>query len=50
MLLGKRFETFVEQSPVSVMVCGALERVFQSDRLEQLFEQHVAVHPAEARG
>jgi len=43
MLLGKRFETFVEQSPVSVMVCGTLERVFQPDRLEQLFEQHAVL-------
>lgn len=43
MLLGKRFETFVKQSPVSVMVCGTLERVFQPDRLEQLFEQHAVL-------
>jgi IS4 transposase len=40
MVLGKRFETFVEQSPVSVMVRGALERIFQPDKLEQVFEDN----------
>jgi IS4 transposase len=43
MLLGKRFEKFVEQSPVSVMVRGTLERIFQPERLEQLFEQHAVL-------
>jgi hypothetical protein len=43
MLLGKRFETFVKQSPVSVMVCGTLERVFQPEQLERLFEQHAVL-------
>ena len=40
MLLGKRFDEFVKQSPVSVMVNGILERIFQGSRLEQLFEEH----------
>lgn len=38
-MLGKRFEAFVEQSPVSVMVRGALERAFDAGRLDALFER-----------
>lgn len=38
-MLGKRFETFVEQSPVSVMVRGVLERAFEANRLNALFEK-----------
>jgi hypothetical protein len=37
MLLGKKFEAFIEQSPVSVMVRGTLERILHPDALEQLF-------------
>ena len=40
MLLGERFGTFVAQSPVSVMVQGALERTFQPDKLEAVFEDN----------
>lgn len=40
MLLGKRFEEYVESSPVSVMIRGILERVLDPDKLEQLFEDH----------
>lgn len=40
MLLGKRFEAFVEDSPVSVMVRGTLERVFNPEKLDQVFEDH----------
>jgi IS4 transposase len=43
MLLGKRFEAFIEQSPVSVMVRGALERVFDPKNLEQVFEDHAVL-------
>jgi len=39
MLLGKRFDAFVEDSPVSVMVRGILERAFDPPRLNALFEQ-----------
>ncbi len=39
MVLGKRFEAFVERSPVSVMVRGVLERAFDADRLDGLFER-----------
>ncbi|MCX5728097.1 MAG: transposase [Nitrospirae bacterium] len=38
-MLGKRFEAFVEQSPVSVMVRGVLERAFDAGRLDALFEK-----------
>jgi IS4 transposase len=43
MLLGKRFEAFVERSPVSVMVRGALERVFNPGNLEQVFEENAVL-------
>lgn len=39
MILGKRFEAFVEHSPLSVMVRGVLERAFNADRLDGLFER-----------
>lgn len=38
-MLGKRFEAFVERSPASVMVRAALERSFDADRLDALFEK-----------
>jgi len=38
-MLGKRFEAFVEQSPLSVMVRGVLERAFEAKRLDELFEK-----------
>lgn len=37
-MLGAIFERFVEQSPVSVMVRGLMERVFAPSRMEELFE------------
>jgi hypothetical protein len=40
MLLGKRFEAFIEASPVSVMIRGTLERVLDPEKLEQVFESH----------
>lgn len=43
MLLGKRFETFMEKSPVSVMVRGVLERVFDPDKLEGVFENNASL-------
>lgn len=39
MLLGKRFEAFMEESPVSVMVRGTLERALNSEKLDALFER-----------
>jgi IS4 transposase len=38
-MLGKRFEAFVKQSPVSVMVRGVLERALDANRLDALFEE-----------
>lgn len=43
MLLGSRFEAFIEQSPVSVMVRGALERGFDPAKLNQVFEDHAVL-------
>jgi len=38
MLLGEMFERFVEQSPVTVMVRGILEKVLVPEKLDELFE------------
>ncbi len=43
MVLGKRFEAFVQQSPASAMVRGTLERIFSPEKLEQVFQQHAGV-------
>jgi hypothetical protein len=37
MVLGECFEKFIDRSPVSVMVRGALERVFDPEKLERVF-------------
>src|SRR5215207_548255 len=37
MILGECFEKFIERSPVSVMVRGTLERVFDPEKLERVF-------------
>lgn len=38
MLLGKALEVFIEKSPISVMVSGALEWIFQPEVLDQIFQ------------
>ena len=43
MLLGQRFEAFVEDSPVSVMVRGTVERVFNPVNLDHVFEDNAVV-------
>ncbi len=43
MLLGKRFEAFIEQSPVSVMVRGTLERIFDPAELDRVFEDQAVL-------
>jgi Transposase DDE domain len=40
MLLGKPFAAFVAKSPVSIIVQGTLERVFDPQKLEQVFDNH----------
>jgi hypothetical protein len=40
MILGECFEKFLERSPVSVMVRGILERVFDPEKLERVFSDH----------
>jgi hypothetical protein len=39
MLLGQRFEAFVQKSPISVMVRAVLERAFHASRMDALFER-----------
>lgn len=39
-MLGAIFEQFVEESPVSVMARGLMERVFAPEQMDQLFETH----------
>jgi len=39
MLLGKRFQAFVEKRPVCVMARGILERLFEPTRINALFDQ-----------
>jgi len=39
-MLDAIFERFVKQSPVSVMVRGLMERVFNAEQLDSLFENH----------
>ena len=40
MILGECFEKFLERSPVSVMVGGILERVFDPEKLERVFSDN----------
>lgn len=39
-MLANIFDAFVEASPISVMMRGVMERVFQPQRLNELFETH----------
>jgi hypothetical protein len=43
MILGECFEKFIERSPVSVMVRGTLERVFDPEKLEQVFTDNAVL-------
>jgi len=43
MFLGKCFEKFMERSPVSVMVRGTLERVFNPEKLERVFADNAVL-------
>lgn len=43
MLLGTRFEAFMKESPVSVMVHGVLERTLDPGALDELFERTAEV-------
>lgn len=40
MLLNRAFAAFVDKSPVSVMVSGALERIFEPAVLDGIFQDH----------
>lgn len=39
-MLSSIFEQFVEESPVSVMARGLMERVFAPEKMDRLFETH----------
>jgi IS4 transposase len=43
MLLGTRFNCFIEASPVSVMVRGTLERIFDPEKLETVFAENAVL-------
>src|SRR6187401_1244894 len=43
MILGACFEKFLERSPVSVMVRGILERVFDPEKLERVFTDNAVL-------
>jgi IS4 transposase len=43
MILGKPFDRFLEQSPVSVMVRGTIERIFHPDQLNGVFQDHAVL-------
>jgi hypothetical protein len=43
MLLSKSFAAFIEESPVSVMVSGTMERVFEPVVLDQVFQDHAVL-------
>ena len=42
-MLAEVFTAFVEQSPVSVMMCALMERIFRPQRLDEIFETHAKV-------
>ena len=39
-MLANIFDAFVEESPISVMMRGMMERVFRPQRLDEIFEAH----------
>jgi hypothetical protein len=43
MLLGTRFSKFIEESPVSVMAQGTLERVFNPGKLQEVFDDNAVL-------
>lgn len=43
MLLGKPFAAFIGESPVSVMVSGTVERIFEPAALDQVFQDHAVL-------
>ena len=42
-MLSSIFERFVQESPVTVMARGLMERVFAADRMDRLFATHAKV-------
>ena len=46
MLLSGPFEKFVESSPVTVMMRGIIENLFDPERLNRLFEETAVTQAA----
>jgi hypothetical protein len=44
MIVGECFEKFLAQSPVSVMVRGIRERVFDPEKLERVFRDNAVLN------
>lgn len=42
-MLASIFASFVEESPISVMMRGLMEQMFRAERLDELFEAHAKV-------
>ncbi|MEH1789406.1 MAG: hypothetical protein V7L23_28460 [Nostoc sp.] len=42
-MLGAIFERFVEESPVSVMMRGLMERVFAPEQINRIFEENAKI-------
>jgi hypothetical protein len=42
-MLAPIFNAFIQQSPISVMMRGVMERIFHPERLDRLFETHAKV-------
>jgi len=40
MALGKVFAAFAKESPVCVMIRGAMERILEPEKLDEWFEAH----------
>jgi hypothetical protein len=38
-MISAIFERFVEKTPITVMVRATMERLFESEQLEQIFEE-----------
>jgi hypothetical protein len=43
MLLGKAFAAFIKDSPISVMVRGTVERIFDPTILDRIFQDHAVL-------
>jgi hypothetical protein len=42
-MLDSTFEQFVQESPVTVMTRGLMERIFAPERMDRIFASHAKV-------